>query len=67
MSAQTTLAGLTGTAPDFVLLILGANAGLIGMSKVSLTSVLRHVEEIVSVRLLILVVDAACRNTSRSR
>ncbi|GAA5878960.1 hypothetical protein JCM3774_000674 [Rhodotorula dairenensis] len=30
---KTTLAGLTGTAPDFVLLILGANAGLIGMSK----------------------------------
>lgn len=30
----TTLAGLTGTAPDFVLLIVGANAGLIGMSKV---------------------------------
>ncbi|BGP48599.1 hypothetical protein JCM10450v2_004475 [Rhodotorula kratochvilovae] len=29
----TTLAGLTGTAPDFVLLIVGANAGLIGMSK----------------------------------
>ncbi|GAA5862623.1 hypothetical protein JCM8547_003492 [Rhodosporidiobolus lusitaniae] len=30
---KTTLAGLTGTAPDFVLLIVGANAGLIGMSK----------------------------------
>ncbi|BGP02407.1 hypothetical protein RTBOTA2_003883 [Rhodotorula toruloides] len=30
---KTTLAGLTGTAPDFVLLIIGANAGLIGMSK----------------------------------
>jgi len=30
----TTLAGLTGTAPEFVLLIVGANAGLIGMSKV---------------------------------
>ncbi|GAA5875444.1 hypothetical protein JCM1840_003158 [Sporobolomyces johnsonii] len=30
---RTTLAGLTGTAPDFVMLIVGANAGLIGMSK----------------------------------
>ncbi|GAA5820602.1 hypothetical protein JCM11251_003070 [Rhodosporidiobolus azoricus] len=30
---KTTLAGLTGTAPDFVLLIIGGNAGLIGMSK----------------------------------
>ncbi|GAA5999936.1 hypothetical protein JCM10207_005979 [Rhodosporidiobolus poonsookiae] len=30
---KTTLAGLTGTAPDFIMLIVGANAGLIGMSK----------------------------------
>ncbi|GJN90875.1 hypothetical protein Rhopal_003889-T1 [Rhodotorula paludigena] len=29
----TTLAGLTGTAADFVLLIVGANAGIIGMAK----------------------------------
>ncbi|GAA5989088.1 hypothetical protein JCM5350_003590 [Sporobolomyces pararoseus] len=30
---KTTLAGLTGSGADFVLLIVGANAGLIGMSK----------------------------------
>ncbi|BGP16621.1 hypothetical protein JCM10213_000463 [Rhodosporidiobolus nylandii] len=30
---KTTLAGLTGTSPDLVMLICGANAGLIGMSK----------------------------------
>ncbi|GAA5967856.1 hypothetical protein JCM11641_005787 [Rhodosporidiobolus odoratus] len=30
---KTTLAGLTGTQPDLVMLIVGANAGLIGMSK----------------------------------
>lgn len=30
---KTTLFGLTATSPDFVLLIVGANAGLIGMSK----------------------------------
>lgn len=30
---KTTIFGLTGCAPDFVLLIIGANAGLIGMSK----------------------------------
>lgn len=30
---KTTLLGLTSTSPDFVLLIVGANAGLIGMSK----------------------------------
>lgn len=28
---KTTLFGLTSSAPDFVLLIIGANAGLIGM------------------------------------
>lgn len=32
---KTTIFGLTGCAPNFVLLIIGANAGLIGMSKVS--------------------------------
>lgn len=30
---KTTIFGLTGCSPDFVLLIIGANAGLIGMSK----------------------------------
>ena len=30
---KTTLFGLTATSPDFVLLIVGANAGLLGMSK----------------------------------
>jgi len=30
---KTTLFGLTSSAPDFVTLIVGANAGLIGMSK----------------------------------
>ncbi|KAM0752372.1 translation protein [Meredithblackwellia eburnea MCA 4105] len=30
---KTTLFGLTATSPDFVLLIVGGNAGLIGMSK----------------------------------
>lgn len=30
---KTTLFGLTATSPNFVLLIVGANAGLIGMSK----------------------------------
>lgn len=56
-SGQTTLAGLTGTAPDFVLLILGANAGLIGMSKVSALKVLP----------VMLFLTSSNRNTSRSR
>lgn len=30
---KTTLFGLTATSPDYVLLIIGANNGLIGMSK----------------------------------
>jgi GTPase len=30
---QTTLFGMTGCLPDFVILMVGANAGLIGMSK----------------------------------
>lgn len=30
---KTTLFGLTATSPDFVLLIVGGNAGLLGMSK----------------------------------
>lgn len=30
---RTTLFGLTGCAPDYVMLIVGGNAGLIGMSK----------------------------------
>jgi GTPase len=30
---KTTLSGLTGSNPDFVLLIVGANAGIIGLSK----------------------------------
>jgi len=38
---KTTLAGLTGSGADFVLLIVGANAGLIGMSKVSEHQVIR--------------------------
>lgn len=32
---KTTLFGLTGCSPDYVMLIVGGNAGLIGMSKVS--------------------------------
>lgn len=31
---KTTLFGLTGCSPDYVMLIVGGNAGLIGMSKV---------------------------------
>lgn len=30
---KTTLFGLTSSSPDFVLLLIGGNAGLIGMSK----------------------------------
>lgn len=30
---KTTLSGLTGTAADFVLLVVGGNAGIIGLSK----------------------------------
>jgi GTPase len=33
---KTTLYGLSGCAPDYVMLMVGGNAGLIGMSKVSL-------------------------------
>lgn len=33
---KTTLFGLTGCSPDYVMLIVGGNAGLIGMSKVPL-------------------------------
>jgi GTPase len=32
---KTTLYGLSGCAPDYVMLMVGGNAGLIGMSKVS--------------------------------
>ncbi|KAJ9097599.1 hypothetical protein QFC21_004633 [Naganishia friedmannii] len=32
---KTTLFGLTGCSPDYVMLIVGGNAGLIGMSKVA--------------------------------
>jgi GTPase len=31
---KTTLYGLSGCAPDYVMLMVGGNAGLIGMSKV---------------------------------
>lgn len=30
---KTTVYGLTGFAPDFVMLMIGANAGIIGMTK----------------------------------
>lgn len=30
---KTTLFGMTGSAPDFVMLVIGSNAGLIGMCK----------------------------------
>jgi GTPase len=30
---KTTVFGLTGHAPDYVMLIIGANAGIIGMTK----------------------------------
>lgn len=30
---KTTIFGMTGCAPDYCLLMVGANAGLIGMSK----------------------------------
>jgi len=33
---KTTLYGLSGCAPDYVMLMVGGNAGLIGMSKVCL-------------------------------
>ena len=33
---KTTLYGLSGCAPDYVMLMVGGNAGMIGMSKVSL-------------------------------
>lgn len=33
---KTTLYGLSGCAPDYVMLMVGGNAGLIGMSKVSI-------------------------------
>jgi GTPase len=32
---KTTLYGLSGCAPDYVMLMVGGNAGMIGMSKVS--------------------------------
>ena len=35
---KTTLYGLSGCAPDYVMLMVGGNAGLIGMSKVSLAA-----------------------------
>ncbi|KAJ9123882.1 hypothetical protein QFC22_000670 [Naganishia vaughanmartiniae] len=34
---KTTLFGLTGCSPDYVMLIVGGNAGLIGMSKIDMT------------------------------
>jgi GTPase len=30
---KTTVAGMTGNAPDFVMLIVGSNSGIIGMTK----------------------------------
>jgi len=36
---KTTLYGLSGCAPDYVMLMVGGNAGMIGMSKVSHLSV----------------------------
>lgn len=32
---KTTLYGLSGCAPDYVMLMVGGNAGMIGMSKVT--------------------------------